>query len=220
MLRDAPILAQVQEYQARERGGTSIVDEIGKVCSVELEGEVDQLYSTLWSDNSWIMSESTRGLERMMEEFIEVVFRNGMEPKQESSWWTSTHVGPVCKPKVFKGALALRGGFRLAGVLYKRSWRCEAGVGRSLKRGTHAGFQDSHVYKPEMWLSKMIAGRLVNHVCSVATSGSVNCSSPQEDEESERVGNDKDEGVFRFRLRFDRKMYQLPFMTDVVADEM
>ena len=80
------ILAKCTMWNVEE-SGELVVRGCG---SVEKGAGLSVLQRVLWSDNFWIMNENKVGMQRTMEELAEEIVCKGMEPKQESFWWTST----------------------------------------------------------------------------------------------------------------------------------
>ena len=99
-----------------------------KVCFVVWGGRGRRFLSCSapWANNFGITSGTNAGLEGTMKELIQDIFRNKMEPKRASLWWTGTCAGVEDKTLVDN--------FDLIGYKYKRNGKSEAGVARTLKR--------------------------------------------------------------------------------------
>ena len=68
--------------------------------------------------------------------------------EQESLWWTLHSHRRVRQADGNILGIAVRGGFRRAGLQYKYRWigTCEVGVERRLKRGTRAWFTNAYLH--------------------------------------------------------------------------
>ena len=78
------ILANVEEEWMRQRKGVLMDIETGG-------GGEHQIYSFMWADNFWNMSNSKKHPEQMLENLIEETAKVDLEPKPASLWWTSTY---------------------------------------------------------------------------------------------------------------------------------